>query len=857
MSRFLEFSKKISGPPTLALDQCFAKTRKIQNSQCAPGRTVLEHCLIAGAVADALAARLNASCPGLLPKNVHVPSKLHDIGKISPGMQANIYENAFGKDKVREIPALSGADARGEALLGGHAAAGRACLIACGAPDSLADLVGSHHRGTLVSGEDLLLRGESEESQLFGGAGWAKLRREACALLLDGCGDWPHCSRSELEVILGLTVTADWIASGPIFDDPLEDWRPLVEKALDEAGFVWPRVKPDLSFREAFGWEPRSAQQAFFESVTGPGLYILEAPTGLGKTEAALYAAYRLLAQRRCSGIFFALPTRLSSARVSVRINDFLATVLEGEPCGAQLVHGGAWLDRRHRQRMGGEAEPGKTWSGMRRRGMLAPFGVGTIDQCLRSVMRVRYSALSTFGLAGKAVILDEVHSYDAYTGTILDTLVSQLLDIGCTVMLLSATLSRDRRAVFLPGESLCSDAYPLISALQPEVLFREISCEAEESARVSIDHPSDEQALEEAVSRAARGERVLWVENTVHEALDVFWRLKPMAGSFPLGLLHSRFTAGDRIRREKEWAKLFEPDAPGRGVRGCIVVGTQILEQSLDLDADFLITRICPTDMILQRMGRLWRHRRADAARPAGAERKLCLLHPAAEEALAEPESAFESTGLVYAPYVLARSLELWKGLKEMDFPGDVRGLLEATYADRREEAAMARARQRFFLRREKLRDRAFLTGKGAAGLEDEGQTRWHAGKEISLILYRHWDPKSRRLLLADGGSVRLNLPGSRGKGDDFPASWEKRRKIAARLGENTLTVPKTSERYGLPSWLAFWTQKDRAAVLLREDGSLVHADGRNLKAPASYHAECGYAVERKEKKNDGRAQV
>ena len=191
---------------------------------------------------------------------------------------------------------------------------------------------------------------------------------------------------------------------------------------------------------------------------------------GMGKTEAALYAAYRMLEQGKAGGIYFALPTQLTSNKIHDRVNAFLSRILlQDSPQAPLLLHGKAWLKTFSEQEMGEDAAPGKPWFQSGKRGLLAPFAVGTIDQALMAVIRVRHSAVRAFWLAGKVVIIDEIHSYDTYTGTIVDKLVTLLRDLHCTVIILSATLTQSRRAAFLGAHQPVRTDYPLITAVDSQ----------------------------------------------------------------------------------------------------------------------------------------------------------------------------------------------------------------------------------------------------------------------------------------------------------------------------------------------------------------------------------------------------
>ena len=381
----------------------------------------------------------------------------------------------------------------------------------------------------------------------------------------------------------------------------------------------------------------------------------------------------------------------------------------------ALLVHGNAWLKPFE---MGEEGNPGGAWFAQGKRGILAPFAVGTVDQALMAVMNVKHGFVRTFGLAGKVVILDEVHSYDSFTGTILDALIKALRQLQCTVIILSATLTQERRSKLL-GVTSQSAAYPLITAQPNNGALTEISVISIPDAVVSISHQQDANAIEEALNRAAAGQQVLWIENTVSEAREIFKKLAARTHDMNVncGLLHSRFTKVDRAYNEKIWVTHFGKDgAKTRHQKGRILVGTQVLEQSLDIDADFLVSRIAPTDMLLQRLGRLWRH--SETQRPSSALREAWILSPDLDSAIATPDLAFGTSAKVYAPYVLCRSLAVWRGLSQVRLPNQIRELIEATYAKQEESADMAKHLHQLEKTRSKLK-RLALVGLSRGGTE------------------------------------------------------------------------------------------------------------------------------------------
>ncbi|WP_218117866.1 CRISPR-associated helicase Cas3' [Nitrosomonas eutropha] len=644
-----------------------------------------EHCQIVGEVARALIARIPLALRPIFPVNAPFAAACHDIGKVSPTFVEKL--RRYFTKPVTWLPALP-INPDLERQWGGHAGISQVTAKALHAPQWVPEILGQHH------GFSPSIAGKRADAELFGGLAWLQERSALVDELKQRLGmDWPQISSPEqARLVAGLTSVADWIGSGQHFEDPSQPWQNNIERALDEAGFIPPVYQQSLSFAEVFGFAPRAVQNQLIEVVKEPGVYVLEAPMGLGKTEAALYAAYQALQSGQACGIYFALPTQLTSNKIYQRFNYFLERIL-APSClhrHALLLHGKAWLQT---MEMGEEGRPGGAWFDRAKRGLLAPFAVGTIDQALMAAMNVKHGFVRAFGLAGKVVILDEVHSYDVYTGTLLDALVELLRSLHCTVIILSATLNQERRSQLLKTQ-LTSNAYPLITAASTGQAVHELAVGPPADTRVNIILLQDEaKAVQAALDRAAQGQQILWIENTVNEAQQRYLDLAARARELGLdcGLLHSRFTAIDRQTIEDHWVDLFgKPGWPIRNQQGRILVGTQVLEQSLDIDADFLVSRFAPTDMLLQRMGRLWRH--ADTPRAAGAICEAWLLAPDLASATESPISSFGASAFVYAPYVLCRSLEVWQSIQQLVLPGDIRRLIEASYASRDEQGQMVR---------------------------------------------------------------------------------------------------------------------------------------------------------------------
>ena len=579
---------------------------------------------------------------------------------------------------------------------------------------------------------------------------------------------------------------------------------------------------------------------------------------GMGKTEAALYAAYKVLAQGKATGIYFALPTQLTSEKIHDRMNSFLAKVL-AENCGFRslLLHSSAWL---RDTELGEEGMPGNSWFNSSKRGLLAPFAVGTVDQALMGVMNVKHGFVRTFGLAGKVVILDEVHSYDSYTGTILNQLVKTLRELHCTVIILSATLTAERRSDLL-GQVSNESAYPLVSASPRGVPAFYLSSPQTDTAAVvtRVEH-EDNKALDEAICRAERGEQVLWIENVVAESQERFRviaaRAQACRARIHCGLLHSRYQRVDRATNEEKWVRCFGKQGHAhRRECGRILVGTQVLEQSLDIDADFLVTRICPTDMLFQRVGRLWRHREADTLRPSEARREAWILAPTLEDSRKEA-SVWGKIGKVYMPYVLYRSLDVWRRRERVELPQDIRPMLEATYVEQPEvDAVLLNCKNDVSKNREKLERLARIgLAAGARTLpESKATTRYSETESCEVLLLRKktTDKTGTMVTLLNGKKLRIPQNGR-------SIGPKENRRLAAELQQNVVLVPEYLAPATSPKqiqWLkdyvyiGEWDESPFRVALVQTDGCVRGIDSGSASESydLSYNSVQGYRAQKR----------
>jgi len=796
--------------------------------------TVRDHCLIVGSVAEAILRRLAPSTARLASPGTAFAAAVHDIGKISPGFHSKCpFATLFdplasrhegdhakvGQAWLGTLPELQGKDGRASAW-----------ILAVGAHH------GSYHPHLVH-----LLRDFKAEKERFPWAG--DLRQKLFDQLKERFGpvlteEFDRDS-ARLHWLTGLVTFADWIGSNSEWFElssaqPLQDtWTPELartqaERSVCELGWHRHNVSSKLCFGDLFEplpggklLTPRPLQEALIAATDAPGLYIVEAPMGMGKTEAALAAAYRRWNEGGERGLYFALPTQLTSNRIHHRITEFLDRVVADADSVQALVHGNAWLfpDRirsvqpTHRD-SGGDATDAHTWFASGRRALLAPFGTGTIDQALMAVMAAKHSALRLFALSGKAVVIDEVHSYDPYTSALVDQLVKHLLAVGCSVFILSATLTARRRreliaaaGAYLPAEM--PNDYPLITRVVSGASFAEpipVVAETPQPVTVTLEQrtPDDDATWQEIAEAVEAGASVLVIRNTVKSAQETYRRLKSLIRAdlgIETGLLHSRFTFLDRQRKEADWMEKLGRDGTGRPKRGAILVATQVVEQSVDIDADLLVTDLAPVDLVIQRLGRLHRHRRE--FRPAGFEQPRCLILIPEVDWNGEEKAIKASLGpsaWVYPSFALFQAERLLDERDRIVLPGEIRELLEAS--DTPPESMPAGAQKFGDALYEQDRMMALSAARqgwlDSATLTDiEGtKTRWGAQRSGLIVLLRE-TPSEREgrttLVLADG-STHVVRPGQ----FFYP--------LAKSLHENAIRVPwylVGSAVAGQPSWL------------------------------------------------------
>lgn len=638
---------------------------------------------------------------------------LHDFGKAIPGFQHKWPEGQF-KDEAAGLlfkPAalnVNRHDLASTALM-------RRCLsVRFSAPGwimAVSQAIGAHH-GYMPTSTDLQNAQPRNE-----GSGWAEARQHLLdaywqVLEFDGEPVLPEITLSAAAWLAGLTSVADWIGSN-------EDWFPhgeradlltehfrvaskLAELALDEIG--WPGFRKLLETpadtdtlvsriigQPDVGIKARPLQltaDRLLDRASGPTLMIVEAPMGEGKTELAFLAHLRLQAINAHRGFYVALPTQATGNAMFDRAMTFLRSFSRDVRLDIQLAHGGARLDERihHLRDVNASAQESvssSAWFSQRKRPLLSPYGVGTIDQALFATLNVKHHFVRLWGLSNRVVILDEVHAYDTYTSGLIEAILRWLKAMNCSVVLMSATLPAKRRAAFLQAWGV-TDApdipYPrILMSCGGQVEGEHLPCRPREPISVRGIVEDLEALAEAAMSELEGGGCGVVIVNTVQRAQDLYTLLKGRIDSdVELLLFHARYPADERGSRERTMLARFGQGKSVQRPHRALLVATQVVEQSLDLDFDFMISDLAPVDLLLQRAGRLHRHERT---RPVAHERPRLIVTGLLPDRL--PELKQTAWGFVYDPYVLYRTWSLVARSSVWHLPEDIDRLVQEVYSN------------------------------------------------------------------------------------------------------------------------------------------------------------------------------
>lgn len=774
----------------------WAKTDKSNSSGWHP---LLLHMLDVAASADVILAREPGSTRNKISSilglewNDARPWMLliiacHDLGKACPGFQC----------KWKDMTGLSLPRSPNTNI--NHAFVSQIALTEFlrekGWTDELAELtadaVGCHHG---ERAKPSILNNLEGDKRALGADDWSEARQCLWDAMLEVfkpslVPTKTILSGPDFMLLSGLTSFADWIGSN-------EDWFPFglaedcndlegwfqkrqahADQALDAIGWAprTPLSPESKSFEQVFGFVPRPLQQAVSDVLTDlhePAILLVEAPMGEGKTEAAFFAHLELQRRFGHRGLYVALPTKATGNAMFKRTLKFLRSQGADRKLDLQLLHGATLLNDTFQNlhltgiydsETGGEIRAGE-WFTSKKRALLSEYGVGTVDQALLPILPVRHNFVRLWGLANRVVVFDEIHAYDAYTGTLLVHLLRWLLALGSSVVLLSATLppSIRRKLADVVNADLPEQEkpYPRLSVFRPGAVEQKHF--AADPARrltlrlqaISQELPAIRAALEEQLVEGGMG---LALVNTVQRAQDLY-RLFPKGEALeyqgqrigkrlPDGtlvfLFHARFPADRRQKREDHAMAIFGECGERTGRN--ILIATQVAEQSLDLDFDVIVTDLAPIDLVLQRAGRLWRHMR-DKSERGGVSEPILLVAGLDGD---EPPS-FEKPlwwGAVYREDLLLRTWCLLRERQSLMLPDEIDTLVQVVYEEQVDVPESLRERLDKALAEEDGEDYAHRGQANQAIIGFPDDASWN--DPARFVLYDEDAPGVHRTLMA-----------------------------------------------------------------------------------------------------------
>ena len=659
----------------------------------------------------------------------------HDIGKFAQRFQAKVpelFRNSFDGDPAR-LP--DGYD---------HGAGGMRMFRVCpevfqlpriSSPRAWMPLVsavtGHHGAPPATNAENSLVSLKIDYGSIgITAAGeFARQIRELLNLPSELDGLRVDQSKRASHAVAGLAVLVDWIGSNQDwfpYQEPKmelreywEDIQPKADAAVEQSGVLSATISNQFAYKDLLGAKIHpSPMQHWAETVDippAPAMFLIEDETGSGKTEAALMLAHRLMRASHACGVYVALPTMATANamfdRLANRYRRFFASDTEPSLAlahGAKDLHQGfqdavlraGRLESSYANLRDGEDESATTASAAcaewiaddRRRAFLADVGAGSIDQALLAVLPSKHQSLRLLGLMRRVLILDEVHAYDAYMRREMERLIEFQAGLGGSTVLLSATLPLSVRqrlaAAFAKGagmEKTLRDhgmEYPLATIWSKTLTTATpIAGMPGRARRLPVRFlRTAAEAYDEVAREAQAGRALLYIRNTVDDAVEAH---RQLAGfNVEARLFHARYALCDRLRLERRFVGMFGKASVDSKRRGKVLVATQVVEQSLDLDFDAMITDLAPIDLVVQRAGRLWRH----GFRQRSGRMELLVVGP---EPTVDAGEAWFSDAFPKAAYVYKDHARLWltaRVLEErgvIDSPTELRELIEAVYGD------------------------------------------------------------------------------------------------------------------------------------------------------------------------------
>lgn len=534
----------------------------------------------------------------------------HDIGKAEESFQKKIRG-----EKGESIP---------------HNLVSQCALERNGVAESVGMVVGSHHGMPIQSSSDLVETQVWLEDSDLNKDFYINIQNELLCKGLDVAGfkntaEIPNINIIGQILLTGFLIFCDWIASSEKYFPLTEnlDQEINLEERFEKGINLWKsdtnfynKEKHPATFKERFSFESNEYQKVLYEKVKenedSTSLYILESPTGSGKTEAALFAAEKLIEKNGANGLYFALPTQATANSVYDRISDWLASYDPKAKLRLNHSKAGSVINYNHQN----------NWFDIKNLHLFDPCIVGTIDEVLSLSIKQRHIFLKHLAISGKVVIFDEVHAYDAYVSEHINKVLRWLGAYNVPVIILSATLPTNKRNEllknYLLGKGLKSKdiiteesqdkySYPLLTYTSGNTISYFSDFKTNNFIKINFRKLNEEILVEEIIKQYESKQNVGIIVNSVNKAQKLYKVLSEEIGQDDILLIHSKFRTKDRDRKENKLLNLIGKNS--NRPEKFIYIGTQVLEQSLDIDFDILLTELAPIDLLIQRAGRVKRH--------------------------------------------------------------------------------------------------------------------------------------------------------------------------------------------------------------------------------------------------------
>lgn len=477
-----------------------------------------------------------------------------------------------------------------------------------------------------------------------------------------------------LYFILSVMIISDWIASGAMWDAHIKS-NGLSEQSvlnfLERNGLLYQSIESlfhTVTWNQIFNFQPNELQKLIASFDDGySDLTLIEYPCGYGKTEAALLAA--LKTGGKCGGIYFGAPTTATARGLALRLRE-IAKKTGQDILVPEFDGSGIWNESEM------DTIPKDMWTSRSRHRILYPYAAGTVDQILKCISEYRYGCIGITGMSDKVVIIDEVHAYDSYMQEEIENIIKWCRVTKAPVILLSATLpTKTKKKLFAAAnwdkKDEISKAYPLVSVIKDKKLVQHHIKIPGRSRKIKCLKTND--MLEDMLKYAENLNTgcLALIVPTVTESFVLKDMITAKIKDCPVILYQGRGTEKQKEDHNKEMLKLFGKDRSNRPEKA-IVIATSIIEQSLDIDMDYIVTALAPIDLLIQRMGRQLRHDDKGTIREhQQIDDTFIILIPESRGGLS----------YIYEKNILDRTEAALENITHIDTVEDIRALVDYVY--------------------------------------------------------------------------------------------------------------------------------------------------------------------------------